>query len=227
MKWDGKNINIERAEEPTDYYWEHLSIKSKTRIKRVVFTYLISFFCLLVALVIYIVVYDQVLSIFNLQTNGYTEDKNQDISRVALFINSLLILLVNSVLCKIGKVLSKQEKHETLSKYHASVALKLTIVMFINSLVIPILLQSLEFNDNFFENMSNQMYSLIINMCFVDPLLQIFDVFWICKRVRRIREKRKGVKSNLSQREANELFEGDEFVISERYAKTMLLTLIV
>jgi hypothetical protein len=64
-------------------------------------------------------------------------------------------------------------------------------------------------------------------MCFVDPILQFFDIFWFYKKFKMWREKRKGDKSNLSQNEANILFEGNEFDISEKYAKTMLLNLIV
>jgi hypothetical protein len=227
MQLDGKNINIERAEEPTDYFWENLSMRSKSRVKLILVTYLVNFFCLLVALALYIIIYSSAMAIYRSDFMAVLKEQEQIVIRVALTINSLFIMKVNTIFRKIGKLLSKQEHHETRSKYSSSEAIKLTFVMFLNSCFIPMLMHGLISKNEFFENVSRDIYSLTLSMCFVDPIFQILSISWYWKRIKMSSEKRKGDNSNLSQNEANKLFEGNELYISEKYANTILLYLIV
>lgn len=52
---------------------------------------------------------------------------------------SLFTAFVNAILGRIIRYFSSQEKHPTYSAYHMSVAIKLSIAMFLNTGIIPIL----------------------------------------------------------------------------------------
>ena len=44
--WEGKRIFVEKAAEPGDIYWENLSVKTISRVKKTLITYTIAFLCL-------------------------------------------------------------------------------------------------------------------------------------------------------------------------------------
>jgi hypothetical protein len=93
--------------------------------------------------------------------------------------------------------------------------------------MIPMLLNWIINKDNYFKNVATDIYSLAVSLSFYEPVLQLLSVTWMIKKCKVRRELKKGEKSILSQRQANLLFEGVEFMISERYAKTMLLFMLV
>jgi hypothetical protein len=225
--WEGRNINIEWPEEPSDYYWENLAIRTKFRVKRSILTFFLNFCSLGAALAIYAIIYQIVFGYIDPIVKKRSEQERDIITRVALTFNSFLIMIVNGILCKIGRFLSYVEKHETKSKYRSSEGFKLTIVLFINSCMIPMLINWIINKDNYFKNVATDIYSLAVCLSFYEPVLQLLSVTWMIKKCKVRREFKKGEKSILSQRQANLLFEGVEFMISERYAKTMLLFLLV
>jgi hypothetical protein len=226
--WEGKNINIERAEEPTDYYWENLSIKTKFRVKRSILTFFLNFWALAIALAAYTIIYQLVFEVVDPQIKHWSKAKRDVITRIALTFNSLLTMVVNGILCRIGRFLSYVERHETMSKYRSSQGFKLTIVLFINSCMIPMLLNWIIAEEGkYFVRVASDIYSLTVSLSFYEPVLQLLSTTWLVKKWRIRRELKRGEKSILSQRQANFLFEGVEFLIAERYAKTMLLFLIV
>jgi hypothetical protein len=225
--WENRNINIERPEEPSDYYWENLAIRTKFRVKRSILTFFLNFWSLGAALAIYAIIYQIVFGYIDPIVKKRSEQERDIITRVALTFNSFLTMIVNGILCKIGRFLSYVERHETKSKYRSSEGFKLTIVLFINSCMIPMLLNWIINKDNYFKNVATDIYSLAVSLSFYEPVLQMLSVTWMIKKWKGRREFKKGEKSIMSQRQANLLFEGVEFMISERYAKTMLLFLLV
>jgi hypothetical protein len=44
--WEGRRVIVERAAEPTDIYWENLSVSTLERVKKTFYTYLMAFGCL-------------------------------------------------------------------------------------------------------------------------------------------------------------------------------------
>jgi hypothetical protein len=48
----GKRVQVTRAPEPTDIFWENLNLSLKQRIKRIFFTYLMTFLLLVFALAV-------------------------------------------------------------------------------------------------------------------------------------------------------------------------------
>jgi hypothetical protein len=93
--------------------------------------------------------------------------------------------------------------------------------------MIPMLLNYFIADGRYFDNVAGDIYSLTVSLCFFDPVLQLINISWFIKMFRVRNQLKLGDKSLLSQRQANQLFEGVNFIISERYAKTMLLFLLV
>ena len=44
--WEGRWIDVERAAEPTNIFWENMAVKQKTRVWKASVTYFIAFLCL-------------------------------------------------------------------------------------------------------------------------------------------------------------------------------------
>jgi hypothetical protein len=125
------------------------------------------------------------------------------------------------------RVLSAYEKHVTYTKYHLSVAFKLTISTLINVALLPIFTR-LE-QDQWFKSggLATTIFYNTISVAFVSPLLQLFSLPYIIQKFNMWREERKGENSKLNQRQANELFEGPQIKIASVYSNTGLLILIV
>ena len=70
-------------------------------------------------------------------------------------------------------------------------------------------------------------FSNTFSVSIISPLIYLFDVEYIIKRIRMCREEWLGNKSKMTQRQANKLFEGPPLDMAQRYADTMLLFSIV
>ena len=120
-------------------------------------------------------------------------------------------------------MLSSFEKHETYSKYHLSVAVKLTIAMFINTGINPLFVN---FGKNNWFDSGGLMVDIFYNtmtISFISPLSYIWDPVYLMKMLKMRREMKKGEESKLTQRQANTLFEGPPLDMAQRYSNTMLL----
>jgi hypothetical protein len=105
------------------------------------------------------------------------------------------------------------------------VSLKLTIVMFINTGVIPIL-ANFDKNNWFSQGgLCNDIFFIFLSLNFMRPLFYFLNGFYIYRRCKICREKRKP-ESKLSQREANLLYEAPQFDAPQRYADTMLVLMM-
>lgn len=142
-------------------------------------------------------------------------------------LTSLMVVTINMVLGKIIRILSAYEKHETYSKYHLSVATKLTIAMFINTGIVPMFVN---FGRKNWFKPGGLMVDITFNIGFISvygPFINLINPFHLMKKVRKFYEKSKGRSSTLTQRQANQLFEGPALDIAQRYANTMLLFLLI
>lgn len=138
-------------------------------------------------------------------------------------LTSLVVVAINVVLGKIIRILSAYEKHETYSKYHLSVATKLTIAMFINTGIVPMFVN---FGRKNWFKPGGLMVDIFYNILFIsllNPLMYLFNPFYFMKKFKGYVEKLKGKNSTLTLREANQLFEGPTLDMAQRYANTMLL----
>lgn len=182
--WKGKRVIVERATEPGDVYWENLSVKDFERVMRQCLTYFITILCLGCAFGIY----------YGLnQLNRFLNDKaNEDdapsyyiwLVRLVNIVISTITVIINIVLDRIIRRLSKLEKHRTYTNYHLSVALKLMIATFVNTSMLP-LFNNLKRKDWFTNNgLAMTIFFNTLSVSFVSPLFYFFSIPYFIKKIR-------------------------------------------
>ncbi|CAI2378726.1 unnamed protein product [Moneuplotes crassus] len=224
--WNNKRIIVEQAADPVDVYWENLSIKDYQRFIKSLITYSITAILLGLVFCLYfgLNIWKQ-----DLEDNAKNSNNSKEIwiVRGVSFLTSIITIFVNSILKFVIRMLSSHEKHMTYTRYHLSVALKLTIATFVNVALLPIFTR-LE-KDKWFESggLSTTIFYNIISVSFVAPILNLFNINYIIKRIKMWREKRKGINSKMTQRQANQLFVGPNMDISSAYSNTCLIFMVV
>jgi hypothetical protein len=115
----------------------------------------------------------------------------------------VIIVVINNSLYTIIYAFSKSERQLTYSDFSISVAYKLTFARFVNTSLIPIIVNiSIEywFNDG---GMVSEFFYIILSTSFLNPILCYFDVFYLLKLIKRCTAKSKGAYSTMTQSQAN------------------------
>lgn len=219
--WEGKRVYIERAAEPGDIYWENLSVTTLERVKTSFYTNLIAFGCLLIAFGINLglsILKDAIES-----NDNETTTTEEFLVRFISILTSFIVVVINVTLGRVIRILSAYEKHETYSKYHLSVAVKLTTALFINTGIIPLFVNY--GRKNWFDNggLMVDIFYNTITISFISPFVYLFNPVYLVNRIRMCLEERKGESSKMTQRQANQLYEGPALDMAQRYANTMLM----
>jgi hypothetical protein len=125
------NFTYERAPEPSDVYWENLSVSSFGRFIRVSCTY---FATIIIIGICFGIIYGINIAKTNL-------DKRDDIPTASIrflsFLCSFVIIATNISLASIVRFMSVKERQETYTAYNLSVAFKLALARFINTAIVP------------------------------------------------------------------------------------------
>jgi len=102
------------------------------------------------------------------------------------------------------RTLSIKEKHETYTAYNLSVAFKLTFVRFINTAIVPCIVNIS--SDRWFVKggLVSDAFSIMLSISFTEPITYVLDVGAIVRRCKRKMYREQGDKSLLTQAEANE-----------------------
>lgn len=228
--WDGERIIVERAAEPGDVYWENLSVTPFQRLKNILLTYTITTILLAFVFGFYYSLHVLKKFLEDEAENKQSENNSNYLSwlvRLVSIFNSIIVVLVNLLLHWLIRLLSSYEKHMTYTKFRLSVATKLMIATFVNSAILP-LINNLEMESWFDDGgLVTTIFYNVISISFVTPLLNVFSITYFLRRFRMWREFKKGIESKLTQRQANDLFEGPNIDMASRYAQTGLLLLIV
>jgi hypothetical protein len=117
------------------------------------------------------------------------------------------------------------ERHETRTAYNLSVALKLVIARFVNTAIVPVIV-NISSNRWFIDGgLVSDIFSIMISIAFVDPIVQLMNIGGAIKKVLAWREERKGKQSRITQLEANKLFEGPQLLMSDVFANAGNLVL--
>jgi len=221
--WDGNRVYVERAAEPTDIYWENLSVSFNDRVKKSFQTYMITFVCLLIA---FGITYGVSVIKEQFDSEGETTTFEELFIRIISILTSFLVVVINVILGRVIRLLSAYEKHETYSKYHLSVAVKLTMALFINSGITPLFVNY--GREDWFDSggLMVDIFYNTLSLCFVSPFAYLFNPVHLVKKCKQRSEVKKGEDSKLTQRQANHLFEGPPLDMAQRYANTMLLFLM-
>jgi len=104
--------------------------------------------------------------------------------------------------------LSIKENHETYTAYNLSVAFKLGIVRFINTAIVPTVINSAPnrwFPDG---GLVSDYFSIMVAVSVTDPLLYILDFSFIVQKLKQWYYRRQGDACMLTQAEANEVWQG-------------------
>lgn len=135
--WEGRRIIVERAAEPGDIYWENLSIGLFKR-------NFLKFICNITVIILLLTGFAINFGLNKLRVSfeeqNISSSKNYIKIRVIAACTSLIIVVINILLTKVIRISSAYEKHETYSKYNISVAFKLWISTFVNTGIIPLLI---------------------------------------------------------------------------------------
>jgi hypothetical protein len=138
-KADASHFHYERAPEPSDVYWENLNCPYMGRVKRILMTYFLTFvvvtFCFLINWGLGAVKDNMVEDLEGKEDSGALASR----IRIVTVISSFFVVVVNKSLLIIVRKFSLRENHITYTSYNLSVAFKLTIARFVNSAIIPIL----------------------------------------------------------------------------------------
>ena len=96
------------------------------------------------------------------------------------------------------RTLSIKEKHETYTAYNLSVAFKLTFVRFINTAIVPCIVNIS--SDRWFVKggLVNDAFSIMTSVSFIEPITYVFDVGFIIRKLRRKMNKDQGDKCLLT-----------------------------
>lgn len=171
---------MERAAEPTDIFWENLSVVATERFRKSVFTYFVT---LLVLATSFLINWYSASIRFKLEQTA--RDKNDDstseftIILIIVSVNAILVALINFSFGRLIRILSSYEAHETYTKYNLSVAVKLTFTRFINTAIIPF---AVNYNINDWFNTSGlttDVFFITVAISFFAPLIDVFEPFWI------------------------------------------------
>lgn len=99
---------------------------------------------------------------------------------------SIIVVIFNNTLIILIRKFSSSEKHETHTKYNLSVAFKMTVATFVNSAIIPLVV-NIDQNTDWFANggLVVDIFYNFVSIGFVTPLLYIFDTFFIIRFIKR------------------------------------------
>ena len=90
------------------------------------------------------------------------------------------------------------EKHETYTAYNLSVAFKLTFARFINTSIVPIVI-NVATNRWFVDGgLVSDIFYIMLSISFLDPLLYALDPFLVLRLMKRYFARRKGQSSLMS-----------------------------
>lgn len=87
------------------------------------------------------------------------------------------------------------EKHETYTAYNLSVAFKLTLARFINTSIVPIVV-NVASNRWFVDGgLVSDIFYIMVSISFLDPILYALDPFYVIRLMKRSLARGKGKDS--------------------------------
>ena len=222
-----KKMKVYHAPEPEDIIWENLEFTNWNRFQKSLKIYGISF--LLIAVSVGIVIG---LTYVQNKSNDGQWSQNTFIKYGISLIITGVISIINTVFQWVLDYLTKLEHQRTKTEYYLSFSVKLTVFTFLNSAVIPLIGNYIQYEWGENDNLINNMTTIFISNAFLTPLLWTFNINFIIKRIKiYFLEKKDNPDSqhNLTQKKLNLLYEYPSMDISYKYsyiAKTMLMTFL-
>ena len=220
-----RNVKFEDAPEPEDIIFENLEVSSCSRLTRTIIIYITS---LIICGISFIIIYN----LNKLQIIIKEKDTSGNGHLTFLYVISLVISFVTSgidvILEIIFQTFTEWEKHTTMTRFYLSYSIKLTIFTFLNSAVLPLIIE-LAFNqsEGFEILISNMLMKFLVN-AFVTPIMWTLSVNYYLKKIQICLYDKKKLGSK-TQKELNALYELPPMNVSAKYSyisKTLLMSFL-
>ena len=195
-----------RAPEPGDIIWENLHIKSRRR-------WLVAALIYAVWLILLVPTFLFINYLYNIKRDFQKKDTSSGNTILVYIFQILLtwaIFVVNVLIEFYIDISTKYEKQTTYTSQELSVAFKMALLKFLNTCLIPLIGNTNE--ASWFENhgLVEEVFFVIIFLSIGEIIRVVFNIDFLFKFMLRTIEKWKGEKSEITQRQANILFENDE-----------------
>ena len=164
-------------------FWENLGYNIADRSKRGCITFSIT------ALIL-IVVFGVNLGLNVLKVTLEDSSRDQDnpgllwTVRILSILTGLLVVIINVLLARVVRMLTSKEKHSSYTKYHLSVAFKLTSAMFVNSALIPLFVNLGKENWFVSSGLVVDTFYNTISVGFISPLFYIINPVYLIQWIR-------------------------------------------
>lgn len=209
----GTPVTVLRAPEPEDVNWQNLVHTRFSRIPRIVLNWFLTLIILGACLA-------GTIFVSRLSEEYHEDSEEHDELPWLSVLFSGITMCINAILCFAIPNVTKLERLGSQTGYYCSVAIKLSVSLFLNNAVIPFITytRSIYFTEGGFLMTVCTNWALI---CIVDPLTEVFDVWYLVAKLKWWLVKRKGSESTLTQREANVALEPCEVSMVTKYAELM------
>ena len=225
-----KGLDIEDTPEPEDLYFENFKYTGRQRFFKIV---LFFFICILIMGVSFLIV----LGLTYWQNKISENEKN-----INLFVKYLLSLLITIIIAILNAVLEYLletftflERHLSRTNYYLSLSVKLAILTFLNSAIIPLIAKELavkkriniSYNIDRNNLIVDDMFVMFIVNAIVTPIFWTLNIPLLYKKVKIYfleRKKNPNQHHYMTQKELNKLYEYPDMHISYKYAYLMKTT---
>ena len=213
-----QNISIDDAPEPEDLIYENLEFSWVQRLLRVLLVYIISF--ILISLCFFFILY---LNSVQIEKSQSADDNIVYRYGWSTFI-SLIIAAINAIFQNILIILTQMEKQICMTNFFLSYSIKLTILTFCSSVLIPFI------SNNYYNDQLNNdilitnCFTMFLSNSFLIPITWTINFEFFLKKLRRCIIKKKNKR--LPQKELNNLFELLDMDIASKYSyvtRTLLM----
>ena len=238
--WKSKNISARDPPEPEDIFWQNFDFSYFERIQYTINTYI-------VCIVIIALSFGAILGLSLLQQNLYKNDKENGETNIFLkYLTSLgitvVISIINLVIQLVLGKLTYLEKPISKSNYVLSLSIKISILTFFNSAVIPLLCKFIvakrqeddqEKSIDYFvrrkrnDLLIDDMFIYFLINAIVTPTLWMLNVkFWFKKiRIYCIERRKKNNPDkpphHMRQKDLNALYEYPDMELAKKLSYLM------
>lgn len=177
LKYENTPIYVNAAPETYEYLWHNLDADSNF----CGFMYSVGYMILLIGIPA-LICWGFAEAIANLRSDL---TKNKSTMNFLTFLIVIVITTVNKIMVEtIPWFTHNFEKYTTLSNSHKSTLYKLLFGLFINTSVVPLLIfrKTAYFVDN---GLLDTVFALWISICFVQPIIEIFNPSYLEKIIKR------------------------------------------
>ena len=218
-----RKIIFERAPEPEDIIFENLEGSLNSKIKNMFCAIYVSVIIVGISLVI-----NGLLFYFQSSIDK-SEDPNG--KTFIIYVLSFLISIANSIIDFIIEIvlekIIKSQNSYTLTNFYATYSLALTFIWFLNSCMLPIILDIVNSNEEHEVLTSNMIIKFLFNS-FVQPIMWTINVKFLYKKFKKCIIEQKE-KINYNQKELNELYELQSMNVAAKYSylgKSLLISFV-